>query len=136
MVAVGYFLVFITARIKLRHLMRERFHFSFDVEQVPKNGKAFFQHRAPRKRQAILRKVPGGRILGRGTRSLVQRLYSSQHFQQGRFASSVPADEPHALLRPYDPVELLKEGLSAEMLSSRGELNHVYRVCRAAWYGG
>jgi hypothetical protein len=29
----------------------------------------------------------------------------------------------------------LKEGLRAEMLSSRGELNHVFRMCRAAWYG-
>ena len=134
-IAVGNFRIFVTARIKLRHLLRERFHLLLDVEQVPENGKALFQHRTTRKRQAILRKVSGGCLLGRGTGSFVQRFHSRQHFQQSRFARSIPADEPHALFLADNPVEFLKESLGTEMLSSRRELNHVFRICRAAWYG-
>ena len=50
MVAVSDLLVLITIRVELGHFLRERFHFLFDVEQMPKNGEALLQQRAPRKR--------------------------------------------------------------------------------------
>src|SRR5437868_12199504 len=131
MVTVGNFLVFIAFGIKLSELVREGFHFLFDVEQMAKNGEAFFRDAAAGERQTVLGKVASGRVLGRGKRPFVERLHAREHLQQSRFARAVAADQADAFSWTYDPVTVFEKSLGAKMFSGRGELNHAFRICRA-----
>ncbi len=127
-VAVGNLLVFLALRVGLRHLMRERFHFLFDFEQVAEDGEALFHDGASRERHPILRKVPRGRALGREERSIVESLDARQHLEQRRLAGPVPTDQADTISVVHDPVEALEECLGAEMFSCRRKLDHEYEI--------
>ncbi len=82
-VALDNFLIVIALRMCLGHLMRERFHFLFDFEQMAEDGETFFHDGAPGERHPILRKISGRRSLGGEKRSVVERLDARQNLQQG-----------------------------------------------------
>ena len=46
-VALADLLILLARGVKLRHLMRERFHLFFNFLQAPKDGETFLQNRAP-----------------------------------------------------------------------------------------
>ena len=64
MIALDNFLIRIARRICLRHLMRQRFHFLLDLQQMAEDGEAFLHHRVPGERHSVLRKISGRRSLG------------------------------------------------------------------------
>ena len=116
-VALGDALVFFARGVEVRHLMRERFHLLFHVEQVPKHRKALFEHAAAGQRKAVLRKVSSGDTLGGGERSIVKRLEAGQNLQQRRLAGAVSAHQADTVARRQEPVEALEQHLGAEALS-------------------
>src|SRR5579883_874269 len=80
-VAVRDFFVLLAIGIKLSHLMRERFHLPFNIEQMLEYRKAFFRYASARKRQSVLRQVPGGYVLACRARSSVQSFHSRENLQ-------------------------------------------------------
>ena len=107
-VAVGYLLILGRRLIELGHPVGQFLLFSFERVDLREHRHAFIEDRAAAKRDAILRQITGANALHHVDGAVIEPLDAGEHFQQGRLARSVGADNADALLRRDQPVQIFK----------------------------
>ena len=117
--AVGDLLVLGPGGIEFPHLLHQGFHLLLHGEQIAEHRHALRHHRAPGKRQAVLRQVAGGDPFGKADLAVVERLEARQGLEQGGLARAVRAHQAHAVARRDEPVEIFEQQFGAETLSGR-----------------
>ena len=80
--------------------------------------------RAAGEREAVLRKISGGRAFGDGERAVVERVHAGENLHQRGFAGAVSAHQADAVAGRDQPVHVFEEEFVAETFSGAGKLNH------------
>ena len=112
--AVGDLRVLGAVQVGLAHALRQLFHLAMHLVQIVKHRKTLVEDRPPRQLQPILRKISGADALGARNRAIIERLRAGQHLQQRGFAAAVRADQPDAILRSNQPIEIFEEEFRAK----------------------
>ena len=117
--AVGHRCVLGPGGIDFPHLLHQAFHLLFHGEQIAEHGHALRHHRAPGKRQAVLRQVAGRDPFGKADLAVVEGFKAGQGLEQSGLARAVRAHQAHAIARRDEPVEIFEQQLGAEAFSGR-----------------
>ena len=105
--------------------MGELFLLDFQLAQIGKDGHALGEHRAPGKRQAVLRQISEGDALLHGDGAGIEAFNAGQHLEQRRFPGAVGAHQSGPLVGRDQPIDIFEENLGAVALSRPVELHHV-----------
>ena len=124
-VAVGDGVVFRAGVVEFRHAVRERFEFRFHGAQVVEDRHALGEDAAAGEREAVLRKISGGRAFGDDEAAVVEGVHAGEDLHERGLAGAVAADQADAVAGRDEPVRVFEEEFVAETFSGAGELNHI-----------
>ncbi len=123
-IAVGDLGIFRALMVEFGDLVRKRLQFALHGVEVAEHRHALGKHGAAGKREAILRKISGGRALGDDERAVVEGVEPGKNLHQRGFAGAVRAHQADAVVGRDQPVGVFKKKFVAEAFSGARKLDH------------